>query len=237
MTEAERTSWSAPQRSNGRTTVALFRYFLSTFAHSQRYLAPVLLYIALIAVLTGSDSGPLVPVYATCSVAMFVCSAWLTVALLNTEDPVGRGILVVAAGASRAVLGAAVWLAFVAVVVMAGVGLGYPLMSGSHASDGADLVVGIVALLTCGVMGMAVGLACSRTVIGRPGFSLVAATIMVGLWLLVPWLPPIHPLLRLLESGEPARQLLLRAIGWAAIGVAFLAASAAGTQYVTVRRS
>lgn len=94
---------------------ALFRYTLSTMLHSQRYLPPVVLFVAALAVGTTNGSGRLAPAYALASGALFLCSTWLTVVLINIEDPVHRAITTVHAGRSRNVLLAAISVAWRAV--------------------------------------------------------------------------------------------------------------------------
>ncbi len=216
--------------------IALFRYTLSVLLHSQRYLPPTLAFLALLAILTSSDSGPILPVYAVCAGLVFVCSTWLTVSLVNTEEPVSRAIVVVNSRDSRKVLAAAVLVALAASLFLTVIGLYYPLVSGKHTVTGSDLLLGAEAQLTCAFVGIGMGLLTSRLVIGRPGYSLVAALALVLALLLVKWIPPVHPLLSLLGGGRKAADLMAPVSGLAAVGVLVLLASAAGTQYVAVRR-
>jgi hypothetical protein len=77
--------------------IALTRYTFATMLHSQRYVAPVLLFMGIVGVLASNDNGPVAPVYASSAAALFVCSTWLTIALLSVEDPTHRMITVVTA--------------------------------------------------------------------------------------------------------------------------------------------
>ncbi|MEH0582219.1 hypothetical protein QBA54_49115 [Streptomyces sp. B21-108] len=54
--------------------IALVRYMFSVLLLSQRYLAPLLLFLGLVAVLTSSDTGPLTATYASVAGAMLLCS-------------------------------------------------------------------------------------------------------------------------------------------------------------------
>jgi hypothetical protein len=215
---------------------ALYRYQFSVLLHSQRYLPPVVAFLALLAVLTSSSTGAILPTYAIVGGLLFACVAWLTIALINTEDPVSRTIAVVNAGDSRRVLGAAVLVALTGSVVLAAIGLSYPIVTGHHTVSGTELLVGVEAQLVCVVVGMGVGLVASRLVIPRTGYSLVVALGLVLALLLVRWISPINPLLTLLNGSRHPADMLLPATGLALIGVVMLLAAAAGTQYVAVRR-
>ena len=71
--------------------IALIRYTSATMLHSQRYLAPALLFLAAVGVSSSNDSGPLSPIYGLCAGALFVCATWFTIALISVEDPAHRG--------------------------------------------------------------------------------------------------------------------------------------------------
>jgi hypothetical protein len=91
---------------------ALYRYLLTSVLLSQRYLPPTLLFLAAMAVGTTSDNGPLESSYAFCVLAMLVCSTWLTVSIVNHEDPTQRtsaGPLSLLTAASAAILIAALF--------------------------------------------------------------------------------------------------------------------------------
>ncbi|MFG3552697.1 hypothetical protein ACGF7V_35770, partial [Streptomyces sp. NPDC047725] len=78
--------------------IALIRYTFATVLHTQRYLAPLLLFMGLMGVLTVNGSGPLPPAYASSAGALFVCSTWLTIALMSLDDPPQRAIVVITVG-------------------------------------------------------------------------------------------------------------------------------------------
>jgi hypothetical protein len=191
--------------------IALVRYTLATVVLSQRFLPPVLLFLAALFIFTSRDNGPLVPVYALSSAAVFVCATWLTVAIVNAEDPVQRSVTSVTAGGSGRVLVASVWVACGWLVVITVVGLAYPLTSGQHPVGPAVFALGAAAELTSGCTGVAIGLLCSRLVIRRAGWSALTALAAVLAFLLVPHLPPINPVFRLLANGTSAGPLLVGA--------------------------
>ncbi|MDN5861764.1 MAG: hypothetical protein L0H84_24450 [Pseudonocardia sp.] len=217
--------------------IALIHFRLSTLLHSQRYLPPALLFLAVLAVGTVNSSGPLLPVYALCAGAVFISAAWLTVVLANIEGPEHRAITVISAGGSRAPLVATIAVALAGCVVLTVVGLLLPLAWGTHSPTAAELAVGVGAQLICACAGVGIGLLCSRLVITRPGYSLLTALALVMLTLLAPAIPPVNPVLRLLSSGRGPHELLWPLLGFAAVAIATLAVSAVLTQRVAARRT
>lgn len=216
--------------------IALFRYALATVAHSQRYIPPTLLFIAVMAVFTSNDTGPLVPVYAISSAAVFVCGTWLTVAVANAEDPGQRSITVVNAGGLGRVLVASVWVAAVGCGLLSLIGLLFPLVTGRHPVDVAVLALGFLAESTAGCTAVAVGLVCSRLVIRRSGYSVVVSLAAMFVLLLVPGLPPVNPVFRLLAGTEKPTALLLPVVVFGLVSVVLLAGSTTLTRFVAARR-
>jgi hypothetical protein len=215
---------------------ALFRYTLATMLHSQRYLAPVLLFVGAVAVVSSNDSGPLAPTYALCGAILLICSTWLTIALISVDDPVHRAITVVNAGRSHTVLLASIAVALAGSLVLTAFGLVFPLVVGSHEFTAADTLLGFEAHLTCAAAGIAIGLICSRLVIRRQGYALVVAIGLVAAILLVPGLPPVHVLFQKMANARRAADLVAPAAGYTAMAIAVLVVSAIATQFVTTRR-
>jgi hypothetical protein len=217
--------------------IALVRYTLSTVLLSQRYLPPVLVFLAALWSFTGADdNGPLPPDYAVGTAAVFICGIWLTVVTVNAADPVQRSITVVNAGGSGRVLAASVWVSGMWCAAIAVVGLLYPLTVGRHPIGPAVLVLGALAELTSACTGMALGLLCSRLVARRTGYSVLGALAAVLLFVLVPGVPPVHPVFQLLAGTRPPTSILLPVAAFCLVSVVLLAASALLTRFVAQRR-
>jgi hypothetical protein len=180
---------------------ALIRYYLAATVHGQRYLAPLLFDLAVLSVFTINDAGPLIGSYVVSAASLLLTSCWLTVTIVNLEDPVRRAITLVAAGGAMRVLAAEAGLAVLAGVVLIGVGTIFPIVSGSHSVTPGDVVVGILAQVTTAAVGIAVGLLSSRLVVPRPGYSLILALVVIVAVPLTPGLPPVHSMLRLMSSA------------------------------------
>lgn len=216
--------------------IALVRYQLAATLHSQRYLPPVLLYLISLGVLTSAGSGPLAPVYALTSGALFVCGTWLTIVLVNVPHPVQRAITVVHARGQVPMLIGTVLAALASCAVLAVAGLGVPVVTGQHQVTSGALAVGGLAALTCACTGIAAGLVCSRLVIRRPGYALFVALALVLALLLVHGLPPVNLLLHMLAGASQPAGLLGPVAELAALAVALLLASATAVHLIHTRR-
>ncbi|MGH3854050.1 MAG: hypothetical protein ACRDR6_11245 [Pseudonocardiaceae bacterium] len=215
---------------------ALIRYSFATMLHSQRYVAPVLLFMGIVGVLSSNDAGPLAPVYATCAAAMFVCATWLTIALISVDDSTHRAITVVSAGNSVRVLSATVAVAALSCLVLAVAGLVFPLLVGEHTVTALALFVGTEAQLTCAAAGIAIGLICSRLVMRRQGYSVIVALALIMIALLVPGLAPVNAMFKLMSTVTEPTELLVPVSGFLAIALVLLTVSAIATQCLTTRR-
>ena len=198
---------------------ALYRYLMASVLLSQRYLPPTLIFLAAMAVGTTSDNGPLQSSYAFCVLAMLVCTTWLTVSLVNHEDPTQHKITLVMIGSSLRVLTITVTVVLTWCVPLLVVGIVYPLVTGKHVFTAGDLVVGAAAQLGAAMIGIAIGLLCSRLVIPRIGIAMLTAAAAILVVLLLRWISPIRPLLTLLSDG--------RTPGGTAVPVTLLTAFAA----------
>jgi hypothetical protein len=169
---------------------------------SQRYLPPTLIFLAAMAVGTTSDNGPLQSSYAFCVLAMLVCTTWLTVSLVNHEDPTQHKIILVMIGSSLRVLAITVTVVLTWCIPLLVVGIVYPIVTGKHVVTAGDLVVGTAAQLAAAMIGIAIGLLCSRLVIPRIGIAMLTAAAAILAVLLLRWISPIRPLMTLLSDGR-----------------------------------
>lgn len=107
--------------------ISLVRRTAATLLHSQRHLAPVLLFTGVLTVLTVNGRGPLPSAYASSAGALFLCATWLTVVVVGLDDPARRAILAVSAGGAGKVLLADVATALACCAVLMVPGLLLPL--------------------------------------------------------------------------------------------------------------
>lgn len=181
---------------------ALVRYLLADVLRTQRWLPPLLLFAAVLGMLNAADAGPPLPAYAGTCVLVYPVSVWLTMVIATAEDPVRRTITVVAAGgwaraqaavAVLSVLGAS-GLALVAAVV--------PVVTQSRPYPLGTVLEGFAALSVCALVGVGVGVLCSRPVITQVGWSVLAATALVVLVFLFGRTPPVGNVLWSLSHDD-----------------------------------
>ncbi|MFI6300816.1 hypothetical protein ACIBCH_02980 [Amycolatopsis thailandensis] len=182
--------------------LAMTRYYLALLGHSQRYLPAILAYIAVNTVLYTDPKSPLLPQYGISAGSLLVVSCWLTIAMLDVEDPVQRLVTFSHARRWRSVLGgaASAVLGCAAVLILVTV-LWSGLRTGGFTIG--TFALGAAAHIVCALFGIAIGLPCSRLLIPRVGWSVLAAIFALAAVLLVKWLPLANPLLRALTSQQP----------------------------------
>ncbi|ANB10555.1 hypothetical protein SAM40697_6602 [Streptomyces ambofaciens] len=217
--------------------IALIRYMSTALLLSQRYLAPLLLFFALVAVLTSSDAGPLPATYGSVAAAMLPCSAWLTMALTGLENQPHRSIVVVNAGSHFRVLLAMVGTAAVWCLLLAAAGLVLPLMFGTHRPGLADLALGAEVQLTSAFTGITIGLVSSRLVFRRQGYALVLALVLLLAVLLGKGVSPINIMLTRLQNAPDPANALMPTSALLAFAAGLLAVGAAITQAISRRNA
>ncbi|MFI1169703.1 hypothetical protein ACH4UM_40720 [Streptomyces sp. NPDC020801] len=216
--------------------IALIRYLFGLMLLSQRYLAPLLLFLSLVAVLTSSDTGPLAATYASAAGAMLLCSVWLTMALIGLEDQPQRSIIVVGVGSHLRVLLATVGTATVWCLLLTAAGLGLPLMFGTRTPGLADLALGSEAQLTCAFTGMAIGLVSSRLVFRRQGYALVLALVLLLAVLMGKGASPVDIMFTHLQHASDSADVLVFTGVQLVIAAGFLTAGVALTQVIALRK-
>ncbi|AGM02631.1 hypothetical protein [Amycolatopsis keratiniphila] len=204
--------------------LAMTRYYLALLGHSQRYLPAILAYIAVNTVLYTDPKSPLLPQYGISAGSLLVVSCWLTIAMLDVEDPVQRLVTFSHARRWRSVLGGATLAVFgCAVVLILVTVLWSGLRTGGFTIG--TFALGASAHALCALFGIAIGLPCSRLLVPRVGWSVLAAIFALAAVLLVKWLPLANPLLRALASQQPLTGPFIIAVV-AAVSALLLSATA-----------
>ncbi|WP_033291478.1 hypothetical protein [Amycolatopsis jejuensis] len=213
--------------------LAVSRYYLALLGHSQRYLPAVLAYLTLCAILYADPSSPALPLYGVSGAGVLVVGCWLTIALLDIEDPVQRLITLNHAGARQKTIGGAVLAVFGCTLVCTLATVAWAV-SRPGQLRWQIAGTGLATHLACALLGIAIGLPCSRLLVSRIGWTVLAAVLILGAVLLGKWVPLVHPLLEALTSGTPyGGPLALAAI----TSVLALALSATAVGVLSARRS
>lgn len=195
---------SAPV-TDGRLSAALLRYVASDASRSQRWIAPLALFLAAVAAF-NADPGPLLTTYADTAASLLPIAIWLTFVVTNSEDPVQAAITsVTIGGATRLRLGKLV-VSYLACSVLAAVAVLVPvaLQTSRGGTTAGDVAAGAVAHLLIAAVGVAIGAFLARPVVRRAGWAFVVG---VTGWLaqtLVPNAPPTRQVLVLFGQDRPA---------------------------------
>ncbi|WP_406006206.1 ABC transporter [Streptomyces sp. NBC_00637] len=176
---------------------ALLRYQTALFLRSQRWLPPFLLYVVFLGI--GVQGGqPLLDSLGYTAAFLLPVAAWLVRICVTNEPPAARTVVAAAVGPGRAHL-ACVLVALTTAVVLGAAATGLvtfisdPVGSDHHQhvpvleSAGA----GLLAVLTCAMLGTAVGALTAWPVLRSPGRAV--PTLLLA------------ALLALVVSGSPAQ--------------------------------
>ncbi|MER6614453.1 ABC transporter [Streptomyces xantholiticus] len=173
---------------------ALLGYHLALLLRSQRWLPPVLLYLAALAV-GVLGGGPVLDSLGWTAAGLLPVTAWLVRICATQEPPAARSVTAAAAGARRAhlasLLVAAVFAAVLGTVAVAVVALISDPSSADHRVAVPRLpaaAAGTLAAAVCVLLGTAVGALCTRPLLHARGWSLAATALFA-----------------LVTSGSPAK--------------------------------
>ncbi|SDX34176.1 hypothetical protein SAMN05421504_1021091 [Amycolatopsis xylanica] len=183
--------------------LAVARYNLALLGHSQRYLPASILLLGVLGLQYTERKAPVLPEFAVSAGALLVVSCWLTIALIDVEDPVQRLITLSHARKLAPVLAGAVLTVLLCAAALTVISESWAFASHLGDVSVAHLGLGALAHLACACAGIAIGLPCSRLLIGRIGWTLVAAIITLIVVMLTHWLPIVNPMLRALAADVP----------------------------------
>ncbi|MFC4945280.1 hypothetical protein [Pseudonocardia sp. GCM10023141] len=186
-------------------TRATAGYLAADLAHSQRYLIPLALYAAVLAILSAGDPGPAPGPWPATTLALYPAAAWFALLVANTENPVQRTITTASAGGAGRVAVAPVLVALAVDVVLGALSVAVPALRSATPYPAAALLAGGLAHLAAATTGTAVGMLCARPLVMRIGWSFCIAVSVVVITAVQPWLPPVGSAVRTLtaHSGAP----------------------------------
>ncbi|MFD7661931.1 ABC transporter [Streptomyces sp. NPDC059788] len=187
--------------------IPLLRYQCDLLLRSHRWLPPVLLHAAFLAV-GVQTGGPILDSYGVAAIGLLPLAAWLCRICVTNEPPAARSCTAAAAGPGRAHL-AAVLTGTLSATLLAFAGTAFvTLVADPHASDHRTVVpvlpaavAGLLAALVCVLLGTAVGALCNWPVLRRPGWSILSG-LMAALLLLVAGASPANAAISGLVTGS-----------------------------------
>ena len=184
---------------------ALIGYQLATLARSQRWVGPLITYLAVLGFVYESDAGPAVIAFGVTGYALFVVCAWLTAATLSAENEIAREVTAATTGSQVRVQVATLSAAIAGGLVLAAIAVGWALVANPAHTSGVKAVAGGFALhAVFALLGIAVGAVFGRPLVNAPGQAALGIIAVAMLALVVPH-SPVLACLRVLENN-PARE-------------------------------
>ncbi|NKQ53343.1 hypothetical protein HFP15_10660 [Amycolatopsis sp. K13G38] len=177
------------------------RYQLALLAHSQRWLPPSLAFLVVLGILYSDPGGGLLPLYAISAGALLVVACWLTIALVDAEDPVQRLITRVHARRTSVLIGGVAAAVLCCCLGLTALSLVISVLR-HHDVIAEPVWLGTMAHLACAFAGIAVGLPCSRLVLPRVGHTVIVALAALSVVLRFPWIPLVNPMLRVMTADS-----------------------------------
>ncbi|GHG41236.1 ABC transporter [Streptomyces zaomyceticus] len=183
---------------------ALLRYQTGLLLRSQRWLAPLLLYAAVLGV--GVNVGePVLGALGLASAALLPVTAW-SVRICATQEPAAaRNVVAAAAGRGRAHLAALVTGAALPVLVGAVAVLAVTATGDRRGVTAlAATTTGLLAAVACALTGAVVGALVSRPFVRAPGWSFAALVLGSLLALVTTGSPAKHAMTALITGARAA---------------------------------
>ncbi|MEU9123913.1 ABC transporter [Streptomyces sp. NPDC048506] len=187
--------------------IALLRYQAALLVGSHRWLPPVILYAAFLAI--GIQSGgPILDASGWAAGGLLPVAVWLTRICVTNEPPAARNCAAAAAGPGRVHLSCVLTAAAAGLLLaLAGTAM-VVLLSDPHSTYHRVAVpvlpavgAGLVAALACLLMGIAIGALCNWPVLRSPGWG-VPAGLTAALLLLVLGASPANAAVTGLVTGS-----------------------------------
>ncbi|MFF9069620.1 ABC transporter [Streptomyces sp. NPDC014891] len=183
---------------------ALLRYQTGLLLRSQRWLAPLLLYAAVLGV--GVRAGePVLGALGLAAGALLPVTAWAVRICVTQEPPAARNVVAAAAGRGRAHL-AALAAGTLLPALVGGVAVLAVTAVGDRRGVAASAAVatGLLAVLTCVLTGACVGALASRPFVRGPGWSVSALVLGSLLALVTTGSPAKHAMTALITGARTA---------------------------------
>jgi hypothetical protein len=213
---------------------ALMRYLASDALRAGRWVGPGVLFL-IVTVSGTAVGGSALGGYGLTATAVFPVAVWLTVIVLNSEDPVQAQITTAVVGSPLAVRSAKLAVSFLACQLLTGVGVGWPLLTGHPASAG-EVLAGTVGHALTSLAGVAFGSLLGRPVVRTPGWAVLIGVAGFLVEVLVPGFPPVRPIAVAFSDASEVSTSLIRLLAVVALETVVGAAVLVGLGHVWAQR-
>ena len=204
---------------------ALVRYICSDTLRGQRWVAALLCFAALDAI-ASAQNGSVLPTFAITATALLFVATWLTVVIVNNEDPVQQTITESCAGSRTSVRISKLFFSFMVAATAGILGMIAPVVVSSSGVTLEDIAAGVSAQLIMSVAAVGLGALCSRPIIRRRAWSVLLGAMVCLATILIPNGPPTRQLLVLFDKtgtfalGVPVALIGLETLALGALAIA-----------------
>jgi hypothetical protein len=206
---------------------AAVRYYLELGVRKQAVLAPVLVFVVVLAIVYATDAGPPLAAAAIPAAALVPLGAWIMRLVATSESASFADITIVAVGSPlRRQLMRATAAACIGGVLTAAACVWAVLANPHPYPPGAILEIAITTLAAA-IAGIGLGALFAPPLRVGDGAAMLVVSVVVLVSLIVRWMPPLGPLLHAFIGGPPpALRRAVVGIGQAALfGVVLFALS------------
>jgi hypothetical protein len=203
--------------------IALVRYVGTDTLRSQRWVAPLLCFGAIDSII-GAQTGSALPSYAIEAAALLFITIWLTVVVVNNEDPIQQTITEVCAGSQTKLRISKLVVSLVLGIALGLLGMIAPTILTGSPTTTKEVAAGFGAQVITAVMGVTFGAICSRPIVRRRSWSVLLGVLLGMATVLIPHGPPTRQLLVLFnETGHLALGLPVLLVGLETLVIAAIA--------------
>jgi len=191
--------------------VSLVRYLAGDVLRAGRWVAPGVLFLIL-TVSGTAVGGTALGGYGFTATALLPIAIWVTITVLNSEDPIQTGITTVAVGSALTVRLTKLAVAFLACQFLTAIGVLWPLLTG-HRATASDVLAGLIGHLLSSLAGVAFGGLLSRPLLRAPAWAVIGGIVVFLLEILIPGFPPVRPIAVSFSDVPPTSAELFRTLG------------------------
>jgi hypothetical protein len=185
---------------------ALVRYLISDVIRAQRWIAPMLTFLAAL-MITTPTFGPVLPTYAISAATLVPITMWFTIVVFHNEEPAQAAITMAITGGFNRVWPAKLLAAFAGAFAFGLFAFVFITLNTADQTTLTRLAVGALDYLMSAVAGVAFG-----TLISRPVTPKVAWTVLLGVaislaQLLIRHMPPVNAMIQLYSGDKPVESV------------------------------
>jgi hypothetical protein len=161
--------------------------------------APLVAFAAVDAI-ASVQTGSLLPTFAGTATALLFVGAWLTVVVVDSEDPIQQTITESCIGSRSKLRAIKLTVAFLATVAFGTLGMIGPVVVSSSKVMLREFVAGLCAQLITSVAAVGLGALCSRPLVRRLAWSVLLVLLICLATVIIPSAPPTRQILVLFNN-------------------------------------